>query len=77
MPKLFSGLRRDDLLIDVAVLQQLLVSSHIRDFTVVHDDDLVGMHDGGDPLGDDDHCGLVGDLAQTFTNPPVGRIVQG
>ena len=32
------------------------MGAHSVDLSVVQDDDLIRMHDGGDPLGDDQFC---------------------
>ena len=70
-------LRVDDLAVGLVRLQQLAVRADPDDRAVVHDDDLVGVQDRADSLGDDDH-GRVAELAlEGRPEARVGREVEG
>ena len=58
-PPPLGELRVDDLAVGLVRLEQLAVGADADDRAGVHDDDLVGVHDRADALGDDDH-GRVG-----------------
>ena len=53
----------------------MLADSH--DFTMVQHHNLVGAHDGGDALGNNQHRGMVGLFAQSLSKRGVGRIIKG
>jgi hypothetical protein len=45
-------------------LQQLLMSSSLNDLATVHDQDLISIHDRGEPMGDDNHRTIVSQSIQ-------------
>lgn len=58
MGDVFFLLRTYDILVGGAGLQELFMAALTDDFPVGEDDDLVGMGDGTDALGDDEDGGL-------------------
>lgn len=60
--RFFGRLRRGNFLICSAALQQLLVGSYIFYFTVIHNYDLVGVHNRGYSLSYHYHRSVRGDL---------------
>src|SRR5690606_4864720 len=54
----------DDAAIGRAAVEQSVMGAEADDLTVLEDDDLVGMADGGDPLRDDDDAGIAGPFGQ-------------
>src|SRR5258708_4755994 len=71
------SLRVDDLDVAGARRQQFLVPAKPDRCAVVEDEDLVGVADGRDPLGDHHHRRLAGVGAQRRPQPGVGGDVEG
>ena len=69
-------LRCVDLLVDGIARQQALVGAHRMHPAVLQDDDLVGVHHGGDALGDDE-LGHIPQLRQSGADLPLSGGVHG
>src|SRR4051794_26481029 len=69
-------LRGDDLLVRLAMVEQVLVAAPSDDHTVLEHDDLVGVADGRHPLGDDDGDRGAHHRGQRGAQPRVGREVE-
>ncbi len=71
LDRIVAQLRAENLVVELAVAQQVLVPALGRDPAVVQHQDQVRIADGADPLGDDEH----GALARP--NEPVERVADG
>ena len=49
----------------------------LRDAVVSHHQDLIGILDGGQPVGDGDSSTVVGQGVQTLLDPAFALVVQG
>ena len=63
--------------VQAVLFQQILMGSPFSDPLAVDDDDLIGIPDGGKPVGDGDGGAVPGELLQAFLDVALTFIVQG
>ena len=66
-----------DLQVYLAVFQQFPVGAAANDLAIVQHDDLLGVHDGTDPLGHDQHGAVLIRGVQRPAQRSVGLEIQG
>ena len=63
--------------VDSAFFHQLLVGTAFGDVLIIDDDDLVGVPDGGQPVGDGDGGTVFRQLLQTLLDVALAFIIKG